>query len=480
MLEQLQSLLKVNKRPIITCLIAMLFIANPFAAKAQFIDVSGAGTAYSNGRYIYYGTDGNGSTLYRREFALRLPNLSEDYVFLIFYSTILSKWVIQQYTYYGGKLDLYASPTTTNRQIPPRTGYTVTVGAFNAPTLSDVLHTLTYYTDVDGDGYSPSPNATIADFHYLNSCTSCTSTYRGPDCDDNNAAVNAIFSGYRDVDGDGFGAGAISSYCATSLPAGYVANNTDCNDNDATKNAVFPFYVDNDRDGYGLVRAMVCAVNATTPPPGYILESSYDCDDNDATKNTLFQFYVDADGDGYGTGNLFGICAANAASPPRGYSRNNTDCNDNDAGVFAVRPFYYDNDGDGYGSTTVIFGCLSTPPASYVTNNTDCNDLDGTKHATFPFYVDADGDGFGAGNPVSLCAINAATPPSGYSVNNTDCNDNVATINRPPTIVITTTNATPCIGSPTTLTANGATSTYSWSDGVTNGVPFVQIGRAHV
>ena len=149
MLKQLQSLLKVNKLPIIACLIALLFIANPFAAKAQFIDVSGAGTTYSNGRYTDYGTDGNGSTLYRRTFELRLPNLSEDYVFLIFYSTILSKWVIQQYTYYGGKLDLYASPYTTNRQIPPKTGYTVTVGAYNAPTLGDVSHTLTYYTDAE-------------------------------------------------------------------------------------------------------------------------------------------------------------------------------------------------------------------------------------------------------------------------------------------------------------------------------------------
>ena len=292
MLKQLQSFLKVNKLSIITCFIAILFIANPFTAKAQFIDVSGAGTTYSNGRYTYYGTDVNGSALYRREFALRLPNLSQDYVYLIFYSTILSKWIIQESTVQFGKYDLYASPYTTNRQIPPKTGYTVTVGLYNAPTLGDVSHTITYYTDADGDGYSPSPTATTADFPYPTSCTGCTQTYLGLDCDDSNAAVHAVFSGYRDVDGDGFGAGVIGNFCATSLPAGYVANNTDCNDNDATKHATFPFYVDNDRDGYGRIPATVCAVNATTPPPGYILESSYDCDDNDATKNTLFQFYV--------------------------------------------------------------------------------------------------------------------------------------------------------------------------------------------
>ena len=89
MLEQLQSFLKVNKLPIIACLIAMLFIANPFTAKAQpgiGIQVSGAGWAEANGSYKP--TDANyGHPAWVRS--------GPNYIFYIYFSTALNQWVLQ-------------------------------------------------------------------------------------------------------------------------------------------------------------------------------------------------------------------------------------------------------------------------------------------------------------------------------------------------------------------------------------------------
>ncbi|RZJ63381.1 MAG: T9SS type A sorting domain-containing protein, partial [Flavobacterium sp.] len=91
----------------------------------------------------------------------------------------------------------------------------------------------------------------------------------------------------------------------------------------------------------------------------------------------------------------------------------------------------------GYVSGTVVTVNPTTTTTYSIVSVTDANSLAGTNNSgsvlvtvnqLYPFYVDGDFDGFGAGNPVSVCAVDANTPPSGYSVTNTDCNDAVAAI----------------------------------------------------
>ena len=88
------------------------------------------------------------------------------------------------------------------------------------------------------------------------------------DCDDNDAAVPAIW--YRDQDGDGFGLEA-DSVLDCSQPEGYVDNSVDCDDTSIEMNA-------NDEDGDG---------NSTCDG---------DCDDNNFDLNAN-----DEDGDGDST-----------------------------------------------------------------------------------------------------------------------------------------------------------------------------------
>jgi hypothetical protein len=103
---------------------------------------------------------------------------------------------------------------------------------------------LTYYADVDQDGFGDQAASVVA-------CAQPPGyVAQAGDCDDHNAAVNpaaaevcdgvdndcngVIDDGVKltfwaDVDGDGFG-NAFLPVQACSLPAGYVANNLDCND----------------------------------------------------------------------------------------------------------------------------------------------------------------------------------------------------------------------------------------------------------
>jgi hypothetical protein len=55
----------------------------------------------------------------------------------------------------------------------------------------------------------------------------------GTDCDDNNSAIHAPVSYYRDADGDGYGdADNASEFCSLTAPAGFVTDNADCDDTD--------------------------------------------------------------------------------------------------------------------------------------------------------------------------------------------------------------------------------------------------------
>ena len=170
---------------------------------------------------------------------------------------------------------------------------------------------ITFYADVDGDGFGDNNNVTFA-------CSQPAGYVENFfDCDD-----NAIL--YMDTDGDGYGSSVIDA-CG-------VVNTGDCLDFDDTvnpgatevcdgfdqncdgiadENLLTTYYADQDNDGFGDANN---SVSSCTQDPGYVLDNA-DCDDTQL-------LYVDADQDGYGT-NVPAACGA----------PNTTDCNDTNAAV---------------------------------------------------------------------------------------------------------------------------------------------------
>jgi hypothetical protein len=287
----------------------------------------------------------------------------------------------------------------------------------------DEFVTITFYADVDGDGFGDADST-------QESCEAPEGFVTNlDDCDDN--TLN-----YDDLDGDGFGSGEWSA-CGTSN------NNTDCNDAD---NTVYPeanevcnlsdddcdeeidefvtntYYLDADGDGFG---TDFTDIEACELPVGFVTNFD-DCDDNTLS-------YEDMDGDGFGAGN-------NTAC---GSSISNTDCNDMDG---AISPGTTEICGDGIDNDCLngdsicqIVGCTDATACNYnplanindlciYASNEVCdsidNDCDGEidEFVTSTFYVDLDGDGFGnADSTMEACSL-----PLGFVSDNTDCDDSFA------------------------------------------------------
>lgn len=64
--------------------------------------------------------------------------------------------------------------------------------------------------------------------------SACNPGFGNCDAVDSNGCESLVSNFYRDLDGDTYGAGAVTQAC--TAPVGYVANNTDCNDGDAAVN----------------------------------------------------------------------------------------------------------------------------------------------------------------------------------------------------------------------------------------------------
>jgi hypothetical protein len=293
----------------------------------------------------------------------------------------------------------------------------------------------TYHADSDGDGYgdpaaSPfcdAPTGYVAD---------------GTDCDDGDAAVNP-------------GAQEVCDPANTDEDCDTLADDLDPSAQGQTAS-----HPDLDGDGFGngAVTVRLC------DPVGTVADGT-DCDDTNASVHGPTAWYTDADGDGFGTGTAVQACAQ-----PAGTSDVNGDCDDTDAGVnpgeaeicdpadtdedcdgladdgsaLGQLQAYADGDSDGYGGAAVGVRCDPGPGETFTPGDCDdavaavhpgatevCNgdddDCDGLVDDADPgvtgqplWYVDADNDGFGDDADAGVAACSA---PRGTVDVRGDCDD---------------------------------------------------------
>ncbi len=304
---------------------------------------------------------------------------------------------------------------------------------------------------------------------------------------------------YGDLDADGYGEGARAA-AQCEAPAGYVLDGTDCDDTDAGRNpgaqevcdsastdedcdgladdadpsaiGQSTFYIDGDRDGYG---GPSPTASACVAPAGYAATGD-DCDDSNGAVNPgeaevcdafdvdddcngtaddhdpgvaaagKVDFYFDGDADGYGAGAALPLC-----DPVPGYVESSNDCDDSDADTFPGSALSEDPtlctrdaDGDGYGDSAVSApvdagtDCDDTDPLVSPAGTEDCataydDDCDGSLNARgatgcVAYFADADLDDYGlATDSACYCA-----PEGDYRVfapADTDCDDTNASIN---------------------------------------------------
>ncbi len=260
----------------------------------------------------------------------------------------------------------------------------------------------------------------------------------GTDCNDNDATKNTAFDFYADADGDSFGAGALVSVCAvnaTTPPTGYSLNSADCDDTNPAIYQFATFFVDADTDGYNLGSASVCS--GVNTPVGYSATTSgTDCDDTNGAIYRSATLYTDADGDTYtvGTGSI--VCYG--ATLPAGTTLTQTvdeDCDDLDPAIYRSATLYTDVDGDTYTvgtGSTVCYG--ATLPAGTTLTSTvdeDCDDIDRDVYRSETLYTDLDGDTYTVGTGSTVCY--GATLPAGTTLAQStteDCDDSNATTYR--------------------------------------------------
>ena len=263
----------------------------------------------------------------------------------------------------------------------------------------DAIDALTWYADLDADGFGDLGNTTPACTQptgYLADSTDCddAATLVNPgadeicnsiddDCDgliddaDSSRLESSADAWYADTDTDGFGDASATTYACVQ-PAGTVGDATDCDDTDS---AIYPGATevcnseDDDCDG------------------------QVDDDDPGLDTTTGSTFYADADADGYGDAS--GTTLACVA--PTGTVSDDTDCDDSSAAVnpmasevcnsidddcdglvddddssvdsSTLATWYPDDDGDGYGVTADAVQACSAP-TDHVSASGDCDDTD--------------------------------------------------------------------------------------------------------
>ena len=332
----------------------------------------------------------------------------------------------------------------------------------------DAVDALTWYADVDGDGYGDA-SAPIAACEQPSDAVSDAS-----DCDDNRVNVNP---------------GATED-CSTTYD-----DNCDSDTNDLEATGCSDFYADADGDGYGDGAAQCtcepstthtvlldgdCDETKTTVNPGAsetcatAYDDNCDGDENDQGATACSDFWADTDGDGYGTGTSLCLCVEEGlyeATADGDCDEGDSDINPgaaeectqgadtpvdencdsftDDASAIDALTWYADIDGDGYGDPgAMLLACAE--PDDYVGNASDCddnrvnvnpgatedcsttyddncdsdtNDLEAT--GCSDFYADADGDGYGDGAAQCTCE-----PSTTHTVLlDGDCDETKTTVN---------------------------------------------------
>jgi hypothetical protein len=257
-------------------------------------------------------------------------------------------------------------------------------------TDEDASDALSFYDDVDGDGYGdPESVVTTCDMPsgYVTDASDCDDQDHevnpaadelcdgvDNDCDgelDEDDALDTA-TWYADADADGYGDPAVSTQ-ACEQPTGFVGNDEDCDDGaDSLSPAAEELCdeIDNDCDG------------------------STDEDALDA-----ITWYADADEDGFGDASV----SLDSCEQPSGYGTDATDCDDSDADTHPAADEYCDGHDD------------------------DCDgdvDEDSAVDAE-TWYADVDADGYG--DPSSTAA--SCSQPSGYEADASDCDDSDADVN---------------------------------------------------
>ncbi|MCP4805196.1 MAG: C-type lectin domain-containing protein [Proteobacteria bacterium] len=193
----------------------------------------------------------------------------------------------------------------------------------------DTTTWLTFYDDLDGDGYGDPdtedqacsvPSGTVSDAtdcddekKFVNPAASEICNEIDDDCDgdvdddDSSLDTSTWSTWYDDTDGDGFGDPDADSQ-ACSATSGTVGNDSDCDDTDADVRPTADEVcneIDDDCDG--------------------------DVDDDDSSLDATTQstWYEDADLDGYGDADV----TTEACYEPSGYVSDDTDCDDGDVDV---------------------------------------------------------------------------------------------------------------------------------------------------
>jgi hypothetical protein len=201
--------------------------------------------------------------------------------------------------------------------------------------------TFSFYVDNDGDGFgtgSPTSGICAVDANTPPQGYSTNNT----DCDDNDASLWHLTTLYIDKDHDGYDAGSKIACTGIIDPfelqlAGYSLSTKgpDCDDNNAAINPATVWYKDADNDGY----SDGTTVTQCLRPTGYKLASeltatSGDCDDSNPVLKPTTIWYKDADNDGYSSGATLTQCVR-----PSSYklaselTAASGDCNDNNPAI---------------------------------------------------------------------------------------------------------------------------------------------------
>ncbi|MES2642228.1 MAG: MopE-related protein [Myxococcota bacterium] len=272
----------------------------------------------------------------------------------------------------------------------------------------DAVDVLTWYADVDLDGYGDASDSTLdceqPAGHVDNDddCNDARATINpsrtevcdgadvDEDCDgladDDDSGVSSTgkTTYYADRDSDTFG-NEDSTLAACDLPSGYVTDTSDCDDTDSNIH----------------------------PGGSEICDSANDDEDCDGTTDDSdtsvsaagkSTYYVDADADNFG----LSTSSVSRCDLPSGYATNSTDCDDGNA---ARNPGAYE-------------------ACDAANTDEDCDSLsddsDGSVRASTrsTWYLDADADGYG----VTTSTITRCDVPSGYAAVSTDCNDGASSI----------------------------------------------------